>query len=263
MQYLQRYYKTIIIALLFFKSSILTYQLKDCIMNKTLIATLLAIACGSAGAAELDLRTGYDTGMDKWFSRALIGHQWGSGVGGWMEVTANQSSGSDEGYDSFIAGDNEAAVYYNYKLNDQLALVPGVAHVWNKDGSETRPYVELRWKLSETLSINPRYRYQQGHIDTNSANEKVKAHNYSIWATWKANDHVHFSLNPEYTKRVSGPAFNDAIGNEMFELGLQTRLVSVSKDFTPYFDLRYVDKNIKDGKEVNRTWVRVGVKIPL
>lgn len=232
-------------------------------MQKTLIATLLTITCAGAGAAELDLRTGYDTGMDKWFSRALIGHQWSSGVGGWIEVTSSNSSKSDEGLDSFTAGDNEAAVYYSYKLSDKLALVPGVAQVWNRDGSETRPYLQLNWQLSDTLSVSPRYRYQQGHIDTNSANEKVKAHNFSVWATWKANDHVHFSVNPEYTKRVSGPDFNKFAGDDMFELGLQSRFVSVSKHFTPYFDVRYVDKGDKNGQEVNRVWVRAGVKIPL
>ncbi|MGL6070241.1 oligogalacturonate-specific porin KdgM family protein [Craterilacuibacter sp.] len=234
-------------------------------MKKITLITMLALGAGMTHAATLDLRTGYDNGMDKWFSRALIGHQWGSGVGGWLELTANQSSGSDEGYDSFTAGDNEAAVYYNYKLNDKLSLAPGIAQVWNSKGSETRPYVELRWKLSETVSVNPRYRYQQGHVEhaVNGNKENVKAHNYSIWATWEANDTVHFSLNPEYTKRVSGPVFNQFAGDDMFELGLQTRLVSVSKNFTPYFDIRYVDKGDKRGEEVKRTWLRVGVKIPL
>ncbi|WP_028455973.1 oligogalacturonate-specific porin KdgM family protein [Chitinilyticum litopenaei] len=145
-------------------------------MNTKLIALTLALTTAAAAqAASIDFRGQYRTGQERWESRFLLGHELDNGLGGTIEYTINNSSKAGAGLDDISWKDTEFQLYYKYKLNDTITLLPSV--LWDSvKSSNNEVYkvgLQANWAFQPGWRLDGRVRYEYNNEPSANLNRQI------------------------------------------------------------------------------------------
>ncbi len=156
---------------------------------KYVLAVLCAAFAVQVQAASVDVRGQYKTGSERYESRVLLAHDLSNGIGGTIEYTVNNTSKTGEGIDQWLWADTEFQLYYKYKLNDAVTLIPSVLVDVLKDkptdGGEVYKFgMQANWAFAPTWRLDGRLRYEYKNFETKNLAKQMDNDNRTRMEWW-------------------------------------------------------------------------------
>ena len=212
--------------------------------NRCCLAITLCSCSLAAHAFDVDLRGEYRTGSEEYRTRAKLSNQWVN-FGASLEAGAFNGKGS---LDKFTSDFNEIEVWYNYKINDTLTLIPGGDWTWNNNGSTIKPFMRVNWAFMPTWRADMRIRYDHNNYDSvTSYNMPVgevysadnSAWQFDFWLTKFIGSQVAIEYNYVWNKKDDSQFVYNNGRNTQYLHNLKTSYMA-TPSIIPYMELGYL-----------------------
>jgi hypothetical protein len=226
---------------------------------KSLLAFALSALALQAHAASIDFRGAYKTGSELYESRILLSHDFANGIGGTIEYTMNNTSKSGEGIDILDWKDTEYQIYYKYKLNDTITIIPSaLVDVVSNKGDIYKVGLQTNWVFAPTWRFDARVRYEYKDYESKDLSKQLDNDNttrtefwlrktfddkmdayYNFRWDYKLNDFEYVNHNPNYMEHNFGFGYK------------------VTPAFRPYTEIGYLGETA-NAQEDSEWRIRIG-----
>ncbi|WP_157669767.1 oligogalacturonate-specific porin KdgM family protein [Chitinibacter sp. GC72] len=234
-------------------------------MNKKyLLATVLAALALNAQAASLDVRGQYRTEQEKYETRYLLSHELSNGIGGGVEYVVDHTSKAGEGLDQARWKETEFELYYKYKLNDTVTLLPSVLFQDSKSsGDIAKVGLRANWAFAPTWRLDGRLRYEHKTRDTKDLSKKWDNDDTTrtdLWLRKSVNTEIDTYYNFRWDHKLADYAYPDK-SEDLFEHNVGATY-KLNKTFRPYAEFGYLPDALVKNKKLTDDWrIRVGTTI--
>ncbi|QLG89450.1 hypothetical protein HQ393_15030 [Chitinibacter bivalviorum] len=232
--------------------------------KKYLLIALLGAYALNANAASVDVRGQYKTGSEKYESRILLANDFANGIGASAEYTINNTSKAGEGIDQAIWDNTELGLWYKYKLNDTVTILPSLWYQNTKTkGDFYKVGLQGNWAFAPSWRFDARVRYEyrqqeskdlHKHLDNDSTtrtdlwlrksiSSEVDAY-YNFRWDYKLNDYVYADKSHNYIEHNVGVSYK------------------VNNTIKPYLEVGYLGEALNPQKKLEDDWrIRVGAAV--
>lgn len=121
------------------------------------LAVGFVLVSGSASAASLDLRHEYKWESARQAARIRIGGSIGKHS---LSAELKFAGATDEAVESLQRDDSELGYEYQYEINTQLRLQPGMLITWGNGRAIFKPQIRIQYKLKSGIVTKLRYRHE-------------------------------------------------------------------------------------------------------
>lgn len=231
-------------------------------MKKTYILSAIAsVLALNAHATSLDLRAQYKTGSEKYESRALLAHELENGIGGSIEYTVNNTSKSGEGLDQAHWDNTEFELYYKYKLNETLTILPSALYQNTKEkGDFYKAGIRANWAFAPSWRLDGRLRYEYKQRETKDLNKHFDNDSTTrtdVWLRKTFTPEVESYYNFRWDRKLADFQYADKSENYIeHNVGVSYK---VNRTFKPYAEFGYLGEALNKDKKLDDEWrVRFG-----
>ncbi|QLG87196.1 hypothetical protein HQ393_02440 [Chitinibacter bivalviorum] len=210
------------------------------------LKALIALACSAitlqAHALSIDFRGQYKTGSEAYESRFLFGHDFANGIGGSIEYTMNNTSKSGEGIDQVNWKDTEYQIYYKYKLNDTVTLIPSaLIDVVRSKGDIYKIGLQANWAFAPSWRFDSRLRYEYKDYESKDLSKHLDHDNTTrmdLWLRKAVNEQIDTYYNFRWDYKLNNYEYVNKSPN-YFENNLGVSY-KVTPAFKPYAEIGYL-----------------------
>jgi len=232
--------------------------------TKYIIVAIASIVAINAQAASLDVRGQYRTEQEKYETRYLLGHEFANGIGGGVEYVVDHTSKAGEGLDQAHWKETEFEVYYKYKLNDSLTILPSLLFQDSKsNGDIAKVGIRANWAFAPTWRLDGRVRYEHKTRETKNLAKKLDNDNTTrteLWLRKSINTEVDTYYNFRWDHKLENFAYPDASSN-LYEHNVGVSY-KINSTFRPYGEIGYLPDALIKNKQLTDDWrIRAGVVI--
>jgi opacity protein-like surface antigen len=232
--------------------------------QKYLLIALAGAFVANAQAASVDFRGQYKTGSEKYESRILAAHELANGIGGSIEYTINNTSKSGEGLDQAHWDNTEFALWYRYKLNDTIAILPSVWYQNTKEkGDFYKVGLQSNWAFAPTWRLDARVRYEYKQQETKDLSKHLDQDSTTrteIWLRKAVNSEIDAYYNFRWDYKLNDYQYADKSSNYIeHNIGASYK---VNSTFKPYAEIGYLGEALDKNKQLEDDWrIRLGAVI--
>ena len=232
--------------------------------TKYIISAIAGILALNAHATSLDLRGQYKLGSEKYESRAALGYELESGLGGSVEYVLNNTSKAGEGLDQAHWDNTEFELYYKYKLNNTVTLLPSVIYQNTKDkGDYYKLGFRTNWAFAPSWRLDGRVRYEYKQRETKDFNknwDNDSTTRTEVWLRKTVSAEVETYYNFRWDRKLAAFQYADKSKNYTeHNLGMSYK---VNSTFKPYAEFGYLGEAFDKNKNLTDDWrIRVGTVI--
>lgn len=234
-------------------------------MKKTyLLTALLSALAFNAHALSLDVRGQYKTESEKYESRFLLSHEASNGIGGSVEYTVNNTSKAGEGADQALWDNTELAVWYKYKLNDTVTILPSALFQHTKTkGDYLKAGLQANWVFAPTWRLDGRVRYEYKQRETKDINKQLDNDSTTrteLWLRKSVNSEIDAYYNFRWDHKLADFQYPDK-GSNYYEHNLGASY-KINSTFKPYVEVGFIPDALVKNQELTDDWrIRVGTVI--
>lgn len=228
--------------------------MKKEIISLTLAVATLGLPC-ALSATTLDFRHEYADTTRIHKDRIAIIQSFANGIGFYVDASV-KSGGVNSEQDKFLSdlvtNAVEMGLSYNYQLNQNISLQPGIIFESGSDTAIYKPYLRAQYRFDNGLYLAGRYRYDYARKTQDGSDDEK---------TNRLDGYIGYNFNSARVEYNYTQMYSDALKYDNKKTNYEHNVAfsyRINEIFTPYIEVGNVAVN--KNSDARQTRYRVGLQ---